>query len=124
MDEGTPSIDFTFLDSMLNLSKGEPRFVVQTVQRFLKNSDTSLKDIQEFRKSHDREALKQKTHKFISSCSVVGAMRVIELCKQLSKKSDDKDEATILSWLDTLQSEVESAKQILKTYLSKIKAPV
>lgn len=122
MDEQKPSIDFTFLDSMLRVSKGNPKFVTVSVGRFLKSVDQYNSEIQEFRQTEDREALKQKSHKFISSCSVVGAMHIIDICHLLSRKSDDQDKKAIEVWLDDLNTEIAKVTEILNDYLSKLTA--
>jgi len=116
------SIDFSFLDGMLRLAKGNPKFVTDTVQRFLVNAPKGIREIQQFKLDHDRDVLKKKAHKFISTCSVVGAMRMINVCYKLSSKAKTEDEVVLREWLDQLNEEFDIASEYLNDYLAKILA--
>lgn len=120
----SPTIDFSYLDGMLRLSKGNPRFVTEHVQRFMVNCPRDLREIMRFKQDHDREALKRKTHKFISSCSVVGAMRMINVSYRISTKAKTEDEAQLREWLDELNAEFTAVSESLNEYLAKISATV
>lgn len=115
-------IDFSFLDGMLKLGKGDPRFVAQSVQKFLMNAPKDIREIQLFKINHDREVLKKKTHKFISTCSVVGAMRMIHVCYKLTSRAKIEEEVVLREWLDQLNDEFELASEHLNDYLAKILA--
>lgn len=117
-------IDFSFLDGMLKLAKGEPTFVTQSVQRFLVNAPKDIREIQHFKLDHDRDALKKKTHKFISTCSVVGAMRMINVCYKLTSKAKTEDEVVLREWLDQLSEEFEIASEHLNDYIAKVEPTV
>lgn len=123
MQTKSPSIDFTFLEGMLRLAKGNPRFVNDHIQRFLVNCPKDLREIHRFKQDHDREALKRKTHKFISSCSVVGAMRMINISYRISTKAKTEDETLLREWLDELSNEFETVSEALNDYISKLVAP-
>lgn len=118
----SPSIDFAFLDGMLKLAGGNPRYVSENIHRFLINAPRSIRDIQQFKVDHNRDELKRKAHKFISTCSVVGAMRMINVCYKLSSKGKTEDEKVIREWLDQLNQEFEVASDNLNDYISKIMA--
>ncbi len=122
MESKNPSIDFTFLDGMLRLAKGNPRFVTESIQRFLVQAPKSIRELHRFKLDHNRDVLKQKAHKFISTCSVVGAMRMINVSYKLSSKAKIEEEAILRQWLDQLNDEFEMASEQLNDYLAKIMA--
>ena len=123
MTTESPSIDFSFLDQMLKIARGNPRFVVDSIRRFL---DTGLKDILEiksFSESHDRIFLKTKTHRMISTCSVVGAMRMIDISSDLSTQAETQEIPILEKWIEDLHDEFAVVKKALNEYLEKIMAP-
>ena len=122
MDNSDHKIDFNYLDNMLRLSKGNPRFVTEMVNRFIKTSTKDMADIRSFKNTMDRESLKQRSHKFISSCSVVGAMQMIEICHLLSKKSDGETNDMINARIDELDREYDYTLKSLQDYLNKLYA--
>jgi HPt (histidine-containing phosphotransfer) domain-containing protein len=124
MNLKSPTIDYSYLEGMLKLAKGNPRFVSESVRRFLINAPKTIREIQAFKLDHNRDVLKTKAHKFISACSVVGAMRMINVCYKLSSKAKTEDEVVLRQWLSQLSDEFEMASESLNDYLSKIMADV
>lgn len=120
MATNSPVIDLKFLENMLKLSKGNPKFVVDTIQKFLIAAPKGIREIQMFKVDHNRDDLKQKAHKFMSTCSVVGAMRMINVCYRLSSKAKTEDEKQLRIWLDQLNDEFEIASEHLNDYVSKV----
>jgi HPt (histidine-containing phosphotransfer) domain-containing protein len=115
-------MDFSFLDEMLRLSKGNPKYVASGIQRFLINGKRDLDELHFFKQDKNRRALLNKAHRFISTCSVVGAMRLIEMCKQLLKDSQDRSDAQISDWLEEMDKEFALVSELLTEYLAKISA--
>ncbi len=120
MTQEEPSVDFQYLDSMLSIAKGNHQFVIDYIQRFLGKGASDLDCILSFRQQHSRIELKEKTHRLISSCSVVGALRMIVICRDISRGAELQELSILESKLDNLEDEFQTVKQLLGDYLTKI----
>lgn len=120
MAETQTSIDFSYLDDLLNMTKGKPNFVRDCVQRFLNNADNEIKELKNFNETNDRALLKAQSHHLISTCSVVGAHRMIELSRSLSKQALNSDVEILKQGLLDLDNDFQIVKDLLNDYLAKL----
>ncbi len=120
MNKTQTSLDFSYLEELLILTKGQSQIIRDCVQRFIKNADHEISELKIFKQTNDRALLKSQSHHLISTCSVVGAIRMIELSRALSKQALSSELESLHQGLNELDKDFNIVKDLLTDYLKKL----
>ena len=120
MDKIQTSLDFSYLEELLTLTKGQSQMVRDCVQRFIHNAEHEIGELKSFQQTHDRATLKAQAHHLISTCCVVGASRMIALCRSLSKQALTSEIASLYQDLNALDKDFHTVKELLTDYVKNL----
>ena len=88
---------------------GGPELVEELLSEFRIQVESDLRDISEAAKSSDFQELMRLAHRLKGASTTVGMGKVTSLCSELEMAARGRDRKRILSVLERLRSEVESA---------------
>ncbi|MBI2601470.1 MAG: Hpt domain-containing protein [Deltaproteobacteria bacterium] len=123
MSKQAISIDFSFLKQIEGLDTRRAEFLANHIERFLAAAPVEIDKLNELNEKGDREQLRFQSHKFVSTCSVVGAMRMIQLSSQVSKGALSEEKKQLTSWVGELRGEFKTVENLLGDYLTKLRTP-
>lgn len=123
MSKQAISIDFSFLKQIEGLDGKRAEFLVGHIKRFIDLAPQEIAQLENLNEREDREQLRFLSHRFVSTCSVVGAMRMIELSGRVSKGALSEKKATLKEWVGELKEEFRSVETMLGDYLAKLRTP-
>ena len=106
MAEQSPLLNFTVIDQLKSLSKGDDdTFLVELCERFVGNSADTLQIMTDAAQRGDREHLSRLSHRLCGSALNVGAVKVAALCHEW--------ELRCKKGLPVVDSEISELEQLL-----------
>ena len=118
--KGSPGVDFGTLERLRELSTPADEDVVgQLIEAFLEGVPRQLISIGDAVSPADATALQARLAPFQSSCRILGARRLEELCTVLSEQVEQGDAGASQETLGALKAEFRLAEQELTRFLAK-----
>lgn len=94
------------LTELAKLGNGDQKFMNEMLSLFVKGAQEALKSVQEAFVLNDRKAIMDSAHKIAPSCRHLGAIKLLDLVKNLEKNAQTLDEDELKKLIDEFESEI------------------
>jgi HPt (histidine-containing phosphotransfer) domain-containing protein len=101
------------------VSPKNPNFFVDRISGFFDAANQDISEIRELISKGDSIKIKSTAHRFKTSCGIVGAIYMHDLCEQLEQKSLADSLSACSDLLSVLESEYGHVKLLLMSELGK-----
>ena len=106
------------IDELYRLGNGDSHFVQEMVALFIKGAEESLRNIQQAYQAQNWQAIQDATHKVAPSCRHIGAIKMLELVKDIEKiAGNGSDKGNIGLLISQLETESAATIVEVKKYL-------
>jgi two-component system sensor histidine kinase/response regulator len=113
-------VDYEAIDMLRSLvSKKNPNFFQERISGFFDAADQELSEMKDLILKGDTLKIKSAAHRFKTSCGIVGAVFMQNLCEQLEQNSLADSLSSCSQVLDTLEFEYGEVKPLLIAELAK-----
>lgn len=113
------SIDRQALESLRAIKvEGEVTLLHKVARRYLQTSPTALESLREAVGAGDAPAIAKAAHGLISSTGFLGAVRLVEICREMQRLGESGTLQNAVSLLPLLNAEFEGFCEALTAELS------
>ena len=98
-------------------SQAKPRFMQETVESFFTTADADMEELTTAVEESNFEAVRSIAHRFKTSCGIVGAHRLQDLCQELEGVDTQESNEGCTVLLEKLRLEFDKVVEVLEPLL-------